>query len=86
MRVPSDTSRAAERVIIEGYRQMTPAQKLARVVSMNRALVQLASARLRDQYGSDMPPDELRLRLAALRLDAKLMREAFHWDPSAHGL
>ncbi|MGQ0642646.1 MAG: hypothetical protein ACT4P6_18035 [Gemmatimonadaceae bacterium] len=86
MRGPSDTSPAAERLIIEGYRRMTPAQKLECVLSLNRALVELASARLRHQYGPDIPPHELRLRLAALRLDAKLMREAFHWDPSLRGL
>jgi hypothetical protein len=28
----------------------------------------------------------MRLRLAALRLDADLMADVFGWDPRAHGL
>ena len=81
----SDTSPAAERVLIEGYRRMTPAEKLARVAALNRMLEQLASARLRKQYG-EIEPRELRLRLAALRLDAFVMRDVFGWDPAEHGL
>jgi len=86
MSVPSDTSPDAERVLIEGYRRMTPAEKLARVVALNRALVTLSTARLRDQYGAAMSPRELRLRLAALRLDPEIMRTVLGWDPAVHGL
>jgi hypothetical protein len=86
MPIPTDTSRAAERVIIEGYRTMSPTAKLEQVAALNRALVELATARLRDQYGRDMPLRELKLRLAALRLDAETMRRVFDWDPSIHGL
>jgi hypothetical protein len=86
MSVPSDTSAAAEQVLIEGYRRMSPADKLRRVAALNRALEQLAAARLRAQYGPNLDADELRLRLAALRLDAKVMREVFDWDPDVHGL
>lgn len=83
---PSDTSPVAERIIIEGYRGMTAAEKLGRVASLNSALVRLATARLRSQYGAGMSDAELRLRLAALRLDADVMREIFGWDPAVHGL
>lgn len=86
MPVPSDTSADAERVMIDGFRRMSPAQKLERVAALNRALVDLATARLRRQYGPSMSPRELRLRLAALRLDADTMRKAFDWDPATHGL
>lgn len=65
---------------------MSPARKLAQVASLNRSLVELATARLRQQYGADLPPRELQLRLAALRLDAGTMREVFGWDPVIHGL
>jgi len=85
MAYPSDTSPEAERVVIEGYRRMSPADKIARVVALNRALEELASARLRSQYGGQLTDDERRLRLAALRLDAKLMRDVFGWDPSVRG-
>ena len=85
MAVPSDTSPAIERMLIEGYRQMSPARKLARVAALNRVLEQLAAARLRALYGENLPERELRLRLAALRLDADLMTEVFDWDPRVHG-
>jgi hypothetical protein len=86
MAVPTDTSAAAERLLIEGYRQMAPKIKLARVVALNRALVELATARLRSQYGAALTQRELRLRLAALHLDASTMREVFDWDPAIRGL
>lgn len=72
--------------MIEGFRRMSPAEKLERVASMNRALVELATARLRAQYGPGLTPRELGLRLAALRLDAETMRTVFQWDTAIHGL
>ena len=63
MKYPTDTSANAEHVLIEGYRRMAPAEKLGRVVSLNRALVELAAARLRAQYGANMKPRELLLYL-----------------------
>jgi hypothetical protein len=85
MSAPSDTSSAAEQFILEGYRRMSPGEKLRRVVALNRALDQLAAARLRARYGAELSDDELRLRLAALRLDARIMAEVFGWDPAVHG-
>jgi hypothetical protein len=85
MSAPSDTSSAAEQFILEGYRRMSPGEKLRRVVALNRALDQLAAARLRARYGAQLSDDELRLRLAALRLDARIMAEVFGWDPAVHG-
>lgn len=81
----SDTSPEVERLLVEGYRRMAPAQKLQRVVAMNRALDQLARARLVAQYG-DMDERTLRLRLGALRLDPRVMADVFGWDPRVHGL
>ncbi len=81
-----DTPPEVEQVLLAGFRRMSPAEKLARVVSLNRALGRLASARLRAEYGPDLPERDLRLRLAALRLPREVMVEAFGWDPEAHGL
>jgi hypothetical protein len=86
MHVPSDTTAEVEQLLIEGYRKMSPAEKIARVAALNHALAELATARLRAQYGADLPERELRLRLAALRLDADTMRTVFGWDPAVHGL
>jgi hypothetical protein len=79
-----DTSPAAERVLIEGYRRMSPAEKLARVVSLNDAVEQFGRARILSQYG-DIPEREIRLRLAALRLGRDVMVRVFDWDPEREG-
>jgi hypothetical protein len=81
---PSDTSPEAEAFLIEGYRRMSPAEKLRRVASLNRALKELAAARIRAQYG-DIPDDEMRLRLGALRLGRETMVKVFGWDPDEKG-
>jgi hypothetical protein len=65
---------------------MSPAEKLERVVALNRAVHQLACARIRAQYGEDLSERELRLRLAALRLDRRVLVEVFDWDPQIRGL
>lgn len=81
---PSDTSPEAERILIEGYRRMTPTQKLQRVESLNRALVLLQKARIRADYG-DIPDEEMRMRLGALRLGRETMIKVFGWDPDEKG-
>jgi hypothetical protein len=82
----SDTPPAVERMLIEGYRRMAPREKLEHVVRLNRALDQLARARLRAQYGEGLTERELRLRLGALRLDRRVMIDVFGWDPRIRGL
>jgi hypothetical protein len=81
----SDTSPEAEAVLIEGFRRMTPGQKLDRVADLNRALDQLAEARILAKYGPAVPERELRLRKAALRLDREIMIRVFNWDPREKG-
>lgn len=80
-----DTPAAIEEMMIEGYRRMTPEQKLRRVVELNRAAETMAAARLQAQYGPEIGERELRLRLAALRLDRRTMIEVFDWDPEERG-
>lgn len=63
---------------------MTPTQKLQRVAALNRTLVKLSAARIRQQYG-DIPEEEMRLRLAALRLGRETMIKMFGWDPEEKG-
>lgn len=81
---PSDTSPEAERFLNEAYRRMTPTEKLQRVAALNRSLLQLSAARIRQQYG-DVSDDEMRLRLAALRLGRETMIKLFDWDPDERG-
>lgn len=74
----ADTHPAAERVMLDGLRKMTAAQKLARVCALRAAVLSLAAARLKESGATDR---EIRLRLAATWLPAETMRRAFGWDP-----
>ena len=80
----SDTAPEIERILIEGYRRMAPAAKLARVREMTRAVQQLALAGIRRRHPA-ISDDEARLRLAALWLDRATMVRVFGWDPDVRG-
>jgi hypothetical protein len=47
---PNDTHPAIEAILIEGYRRMTPAQKLRRVEDLTRTVRQLALQDIRRRY------------------------------------
>jgi len=79
-----DTSGKIQKLLISGYRQMSPQQKLKRVSELNKAVQQLALARIRKQYGR-LSEQEQQLRLAALWLDRDTMIRVFHWDPRREG-
>ena len=81
-----DTPPEIEARVIEAYRAMSPADRLARVVSLNRALKALATARLGSRYGPHLSPRELQLRLGSLRLPREDMVRVFDWDPAERGL
>ncbi len=80
----SDTRPEIERIVVDGYRRMTPAQKLARVDDLRQLTIGLAERRIRAQYigASDR---QVRLRLGALTLGRDLMIKAFDWDPEREG-
>jgi hypothetical protein len=82
--VLNDTHPRIEAMIVEGCRQMTLAEKFARVQSLNESVLQMAAARIWQQYeaASEL---ELRLRVAALWLDDETMRRVFDWDPEVRG-
>lgn len=82
----SDTPREVEHLVVEGYRRMTPREKLERVSQLNRSIRALALAGIRQRYGPDLSEREVRLRLAALSIDRETMIQAFDWDPDEHGL
>ncbi|HXU31293.1 MAG TPA: hypothetical protein VN851_12005 [Thermoanaerobaculia bacterium] len=64
---------------------MTPAEKLERVADLNRAVQQMALARIRAQYGPNLSEREERLRLGALWLDRETIIAVFGWDPEVEG-
>jgi hypothetical protein len=79
-----DTSPEAERILIKGYRRMTPREKMQRVLEMNRFGYQLALAGVRRRH-PNADERELNLRIASLSIPADLMRKAFGWDPDTEG-
>jgi hypothetical protein len=79
-----DTPPHVQRMLIAGYRKMTPQQKLQRVSELTKAVQQLALARIRKQYG-EISEREQRLRLAALWLNRETMIRVFDWDPKKTG-
>jgi hypothetical protein len=79
-----DTSLEAEAILIQGYRRMSPAQKLHRVEDLTRTVQLMALARIRTQH-PNATEREVKLRLASLWLDAETMRTIFGWDPSVQG-
>lgn len=81
---PNDTPPEIRKILIEGYRRMSPQQKMQRVSEMTKAVQQLALARIRKQYG-DISEREARLRLASLWLDRDTMVRVFNWDPHKEG-
>ena len=79
-----DTHLKIEKMIIEGYRKMTPQQKLQKVSELNKSIQQIALARIRKQYGN-ISEKEQRLRLASLWLNREIMIKVFSWDPQEKG-
>jgi len=82
--IPSDTSPAAERMLIDAYRRMPPERKLRQVTQLTQAVQQMALTRMRATYGR-RPAREERLRLASLWLPGDTMRRLFDWDPDTRG-
>ncbi len=80
-----DTAPEVRAMRIAAFRRMAPAEKLARVMDLNRAVESLALARIRKQYGPGLSQREERLRLASLYLPRDTMVEVFGWDPDVHG-
>jgi hypothetical protein len=76
---PQDTAPAIEKVLIEGYRKMTPGQKLERVRALTRDVQRLALADIRRKH-PDADERELSLRLASRWIEPELMVKAFGWD------
>ncbi len=79
-----DTSPEIQKIIIAGYRQMSPQQKLKRVDELTKAVQQLALARIYKRHGN-ISDREAQLRLASLWLDRETMLRVFNWDVQEHG-
>lgn len=82
----SDTAPEVEELLVEGYRRMSAREKVARVADLNRTVRALARAGIRERHGSDLTPEEERIRLAALTLDRETLLRVCGWDSDEHGL
>jgi hypothetical protein len=71
-----DTSSEIEARQIEGWRQMTPAEKLETVAAISRATREMAAAGIRQRH-PEAPPREVFLRLALLTLGRDLAACAY---------
>ena len=71
-----DTSPEVERLQVERWRQMSPAEKAAIVSGLTRAVYDLARAGIRQRH-PDASPREQFLRLALLTLGTELARQAY---------
>ena len=73
-----DTSPEARRVIIDGLRRMTPTQKLARLVDLNRSVEIMARAGIQARHPDATPKERKKLMarhwLDSNTLDAVVMK------------
>lgn len=83
-RPTQDTTPAIEAVLIDGFRAMTPSQKLEIVNQLTLAVQQLALADVRRRH-PDADARELELRVASRWIEPKLMLAAFGWDVERMG-
>jgi hypothetical protein len=74
-----DTHPAIEALLIEGYRRMSPSEKLERVRALNRTVQELALADIRRRHPA-ADEREQALRLASRWIEPELMLRAFGWD------
>jgi hypothetical protein len=82
--VNSDTHPALQSVLIEGYRRMTPTEKLDCVRRLTFAIQSLALTDIRRRH-PEADERELALRLASRRIEPSLMARAFGWDARITG-
>ena len=72
----ADTSRAAERVQVDLWRQMSPADKLRAVSEISRAAQELSLIGIRQRY-PNASDRECALRLAVLKLGREMALQAY---------
>lgn len=83
-RPTNDTHPKIEAFLIEGYRKMSPSQKLERVRALTRAVQELALLDVRRRH-PDADEREQELRVASRWIEPELMVRAFGWDARKMG-
>lgn len=82
--LPNDTDPRIHALIIEGYRRMSPSQKLERVWALTRAVRELAMLDVKRRH-PNADERELALHAASRWIEPELMLEAFGWDVREKG-
>ena len=77
--LPNDTDPRIDALLIEGYRKMSPAQKLERVTALTRAVQELALQDVRRRHPGASAHEQA-LRVASRWIEPDLMIRAFDWD------
>lgn len=80
----NDTHPKIEAFLIEGYRKMSPSQKLDRVRALTRAVQELALLDVRRRH-PQADEREQALRVASRWIEPDLMMRAFGWDVRVMG-
>jgi len=80
----SDTHPEMEKRLIEGYRAMTPVQKMRCVSEMYRAARRFALADISRRH-PHAGKREVEMRLAARFLEPDLMRRIYNWNSDTEG-
>jgi len=80
----ADTSYEAEQYYFARIRALPIWERAARVVALQEAVEQLAEVGIRRRF-PDAPPEEIRLRIGALRVDRETMIRLYGWDPEEKG-
>lgn len=75
----ADVTPAIEAIVVDGWRRMSPAEKVRQVRELTRTTRRFALAGLRDRY-PDASDAELSRRLAAFWLDRDMMVRVFGSD------
>ena len=74
-----DTHPIIQALLIDGYRKMSPAEKIDRIRSLTLAVQKLALADIRRRH-PEADAREQSLRLASRWIEPALMARAFGWD------
>ncbi|MBI2900843.1 MAG: hypothetical protein HYY17_11720 [Planctomycetes bacterium] len=74
-----DTSFEAEQILFEGYRRMTPAERIHRACELEEMGRRISLAALRKRYPGESDRD-LALRLASFAICPADLRAAFGWE------
>lgn len=80
-----DTTPQVERFLFDRLRAMPISQKARQLREINATVELLAIAGIRRRHPG-ATDQEIRIRLAALRLDRETMIQVYNWDPEAEGL